>query len=143
MEITKTNIKYIFRFRLNAMNKHRLYFLIFHVFKNYLPCLKVFNSFLFVRNFWWMRMAQFKPQWKGHKSKIHFRITCCPTNVFSYKAHVIYQIERCHAPESNKVNSEKRTYNSKWFSINIERNKRSVFMSDCTRLMCKGFSILI
>jgi len=31
----------------------------------------------------------------------------------------VYQITRCHAPGSNKINSEKGNYNSELFTINF------------------------
>jgi len=34
----------------------------------------------------------------------------------------VYQITRCHAPESYKVNCEKRNYNSELLTINFVRN---------------------
>jgi len=41
-----------------------------------------FNYFLFVPKFRGIKMAQFKPHWKGTYINIHFRITYNSSNIF-------------------------------------------------------------
>jgi hypothetical protein len=47
-----------------------------------------------------------------HKFETHFKITYSSSNLFHQNSHKIYQIARCHAPESNVVKSEEVTSNS-------------------------------
>jgi hypothetical protein len=88
------------------------HFLIYHVSKNQLPCLYFLTVlYLYVTSceLEWLTLTTVE----RHKNKIYFRITCSSSNcVFAYKAHIIHQITRYHAQDSNKVNSRKRTYNS-------------------------------
>jgi len=85
-----------------------------------------FNCFLFVHNFRGIRIAQFKQRWKDTYIKIHFRITYNSSNIFYWNSHIIYQIARCHTPESNEVKSKKRNYNSNEFTITFMVHKGSI-----------------
>jgi hypothetical protein len=50
---------------------------------------------------------------EAHKSKYFSELNAALVTVIFYYVYITYQITRCHAPENNKVYSDKRTYNSK------------------------------